>query len=125
MLTSKFYRQQKRPSGSHAKDAAALSSDIYLVSVAKPAGEVAKAMKHYPTVARSHNMVVTMANFVGPSDDFLSVGQSAAWNTRGELLAQIDAESEGIVVLDIQSGSAGVKLADATIHATDCEVKYR
>ncbi|MCP1338049.1 carbon-nitrogen hydrolase family protein [Idiomarina sp. M1R2S28] len=93
----------------HANDAAALSSDIYLASVAKPAGGVAKAMKHYPIVARSHNMFVIMANCVGPSDDFLSVGQSAVWNIRGEFLAQIDEESEGIVVLDTQSGSASVK----------------
>ncbi len=76
-------------------------------------------MKHYPIVARSHNMVVIMANFVGPSDDFLSVGQSAVWNTRGELIAQMDAESEGIVVLDTHSGSASVKkLANSAMLAT-------
>lgn len=62
----------------HANDAAALFSDMYLASVAKPVGGIAKAMKHYPIVARRHNMFVMMANCVGPSDDFLSVGQSAA-----------------------------------------------
>jgi len=103
----------------HANDAAALSSDIYLASVAKPVEGITKAMKHYPIVARSHNMFVIMANCVGPSDDFLSVGQSAAWNIRGELLVQIDAESEGLVVLDIHSGSACVKkLANQAMHAT-------
>ncbi|MCL7931592.1 hypothetical protein M8006_16675 [Halomonas sp. ATCHA] len=51
-----------------------------------------------------------MANCVGPSDDFISVGQSAAWNVRGELLAQMDAESEGLVVLDTVGGRASVKL---------------
>ncbi|MFW7344289.1 carbon-nitrogen hydrolase family protein, partial [Pollutimonas sp. H1-120] len=74
----------------HANDAAALFSDMYLASVAKPVGGIAKAMKHYPIVARRHNMFVMMANCVGPSDDFLSVGQSAAWNIRGELLTQLD-----------------------------------
>ncbi|MGQ7262686.1 carbon-nitrogen hydrolase family protein [Vreelandella sp. V005] len=93
----------------HANDAAALFSDIYLASVAKPIGGVAKAMKHYPIVARSHNMFVIMANCVGPSDDFLSVGQSAAWNIQGELLGQLDTESEGVIVLDMYSGSASVK----------------
>lgn len=76
-------------------------------------------MKHYPIVARRHNMFVMMANCVGPSDDFLSVGQSAAWNIRGELLTQLDAESEGVVVLDTHSGSASVKkLANQAMHAT-------
>ncbi len=92
----------------HADGAAALAADIYLASVAKPAGNLAKAMVHYPAVARMHNMFVIMANCVGPSDDFVSVGQSAAWNAHGKLLAQMDAESEGVVVLDTTSGTASV-----------------
>lgn len=103
----------------HANDAAVLLSDMYLCSVAKPVGGLAKAMKHYPIVAWRHNMFVVMANSVGPSDDFISVGQSAAWNIRGELLTQLDAESEGVVVLDTHSGSANVKkLANQAMHAT-------
>lgn len=39
-----------------------------------------------------------------------SLGQSAAWNVRGELLAQMDAESEGLVVLDTAGGRASVEL---------------
>jgi predicted amidohydrolase len=92
----------------HADGAAALAADVYLASVAKPARNLAKGMVHYPAVARRHNMLVMMVNCVGPSDDFVSVGQSAAWNTRGELLAQMDAESEGVVVLDTASGTANV-----------------
>jgi predicted amidohydrolase len=92
----------------HADSAAALAAAFYLASVAKPAGNVAKAMGHYPAVARRHQMHVIMANCVGPSQDFVSVGQSAAWNARGELLAQMDAVSEGVVVLDMASGAASV-----------------
>lgn len=96
----------------HADSAATLAADMYLASVAKPAGGLAKAMTHYPAVASKHNMLVIMANCVGPSDDFISVGQSAAWNGRGELLAQMGAESEGVVVLDTRNGSASVKTLD-------------
>jgi len=92
----------------HADSAAALAADVYLASVAKPANNLAKAMLHYPAVARRHNMHVIMADCVGPSDDFVCVGQSAAWDARGELLAQMDAVSEGVVVLDIASGTACV-----------------
>ncbi|NMF82959.1 carbon-nitrogen hydrolase family protein [Nodosilinea sp. P-1105] len=92
----------------HADSAAALSAEIYLASVAKPAGGLAKAMVHYPAVARKHNIFVIMANCIGPSDGFVGVGQSAAWNACGELLAQLDAESEGVVLLDIASGRASV-----------------
>lgn len=96
----------------HADRAATLSADMYLASVAKPVGGIAKAMTHYPAVASQHNMLVIMANCVGPSDDFISVGQSAAWNGCGELLAHMDAESEGVVVLDTRNGSASVKTLD-------------
>lgn len=92
----------------HADGAAALAADTYLASVAKPAGNLARAMEHYPAVARKHTMYVIMANCVGPSDDFISVGQSAAWNDRGELLARMDAGSEGLVVLDTSHGTASV-----------------
>lgn len=97
----------------HAERAATLGADTYLASVAKPAGALAKAMLHYSTVAREYNMHVLMANCVGPSDDFVSVGQSAVWNNRGELLAQMDTASEGMVMMDTVSGKAAVRaLAD-------------
>jgi len=94
----------------HAADAANFGADIYLASVAKPARAMAKALVHYPVIARKYNMKVIMANCVGPSDNFLSVGQSAAWNNRGDLLAQMGSESEGMVTLDTVTGRATVHL---------------
>lgn len=92
----------------HADGAAELNAQVYLASVAKPAGGLAKAMQHYPVVARRHGMFVIMANCVGQSDDFVSVGQSAAWNARGDLLVRMDAASEGLVLLDLARSGASV-----------------
>jgi predicted amidohydrolase len=92
---------------SHAEQAAHLGAGIYLASVAKPARGVERAYAHYPAVARRHHMTVLMSNCVGPCDNFVSVGQSAVWNSRGELLAQLDGEHEGIVLFDTSSGEAG------------------
>lgn len=92
----------------HAQAAANLGGDIYLASVAKPTRAMARAVLHYPAIAREHSMSVIMANCVGPSDNFVSVGQSAAWSARGELLAQMDSESEGIVMLDTAAGRAAI-----------------
>ena len=47
-----------------------------------------------------------LADYLGPSDNFISVGQSAVWNNRGELLAQMDSDSEGMVMVDIVEGKA-------------------
>lgn len=92
----------------HADDAAQRGASVYLASVAKPAHGLAKAMQHYPEVARAHRMCVLMAGSVGACDDFVSVGRSAAWNERGELLAQMDGESDGLVLLDLHTGLAAV-----------------
>jgi predicted amidohydrolase len=85
---------------SHAERAAELGADVYLASVAKSAGGVNKAFSHYPGVARRHAMTVLMANCVGPCDDFVAVGQSAVWSSRGELLTKLDSEHEGIALFD-------------------------
>ena len=85
---------------SHAIEAKRLGADVYLASVAKPRGGLAKAMLHYPAIARKHKMHVIMANCIGPNDNFMSVGQSAAWNSCGKLLEQMDRESEGILLMD-------------------------
>jgi len=91
---------------SHAENAAGLGADTYLASVAKPAGPMARAMLHYPAIARQHALYVIMADSVGPSDDFVSVGQSAAWDPAGNLLAQLDSDCEGILLVDITRGAA-------------------
>ena len=92
----------------HAEDAANMGADIYLASVAKPARVMAKAVLHYPAIARKHKLHVIMSDCVGPSDNFMSVGKSAAWNNRGELLAQMDCESEGIIILDTATDQASI-----------------
>lgn len=84
----------------HAESAVSAGANVYLASVAKSAAGVAKARLHYPAIAKRHGLTVLMANCIGPCDNFLSVGQSAVWNSRGELVGQLDAEHEGVLVVD-------------------------
>lgn len=84
----------------HSNRASACGATVYLASVAKPEGGIQKALVHYPEIAKRHNMAVLMANCVGPSDNFESVGQSGVWNNKGELLAQLDDHSEGLLTYD-------------------------
>lgn len=87
----------------HGASAAALGADIYLASVAKSAQGIEKANLHYPAIAQRHAMIVLMANCLGPCDDFLAAGQSAIWNARGEVLIRLDAEREGIALLNTET----------------------
>lgn len=93
---------------SHSENAADMGANVYLASVAKPSGGIAKAIEHYPEVARKHNMCVVMANCIGPCDNFISMGNSAAWDANGKLLAQMDSESEGVLIVDLESRNANV-----------------
>jgi predicted amidohydrolase len=93
---------------SHVDNAVNLGADVYLASVAKSTGGMVKAIVHYPTIARKHSMYVLMANCVGRCDSFVSVGQSAVWNSQGELLMQMNSESEGMVMVDTISGKASI-----------------
>jgi len=86
-----------------AENASANSANIYLTSVAKSAKGVEKANLHYPKIAQNLNLIVLMANSVGPADDFVSTGNSAVWNNEGKMLAQLDNTHEGIIIYDVES----------------------
>ncbi|BES73187.1 carbon-nitrogen hydrolase family protein [Marinobacter nanhaiticus D15-8W] len=90
----------------HAIQAAILGATIYLASVAKDAELMTRAMSHYPQIPKEHGMPVVLSNALGPCDDFVCAGQSAAWSSEGELLVQMDDRREGGVLLDTASGEA-------------------
>jgi predicted amidohydrolase len=92
----------------HSCEAAALHANVYLASVAKSAQGVDKAHPHYAAVAQKHHMTVIMSNCVGPCEDFEGAGHSAAWDAEGNLLAQMDSEREGIVLMDTKGKTARV-----------------
>jgi predicted amidohydrolase len=95
----------------HSDKAAGIGANVYLASVAKSAGGIEKAMQHYPETAKKHHMYVVMANCIGPCDDFMSVGESAAWDRNGKLLAQMEGNSEGILMVDVESDNAVIRKA--------------
>ncbi|MCW3121289.1 MAG: acyltransferase [Flavipsychrobacter sp.] len=84
----------------HAEQAHNSGAEIYFASVAKSAGGVAKAQKHYPVIAAQYSMPVLMANCVGYCDNFDSVGTSSVWTNKGVLAGHLDDKSEGLLIFD-------------------------
>lgn len=84
----------------HSENAKRLGTEIYVASVAKSQNGVNKGQQHYPDIASKFSMTVLMANCVGLCDNFESVGQSATWNSKGELIGQLNDTSEGILIFD-------------------------
>jgi predicted amidohydrolase len=87
----------------HAAKAAKANANVYLASVAKPAGGMKKAEVHYPQIAKQYVMPVLMSNCIGFCDNFESVGQTSVWDEHGNLKGQLNTTEEGILVYDLST----------------------
>ncbi len=84
----------------HFAQAVEQGARYYLASVAKDADGVERALKTMAGYAGSTQIPTLMVNAVGPAEGFDCVGQSAAWNERGELIARLGAE-EGLLTIEL------------------------
>jgi predicted amidohydrolase len=75
---------------------------IYIASVAKPQKGIKKAVSHFQKLSSEYQMPILMVNNVGYCDNFRSMGQSAVWNKKGNLIEQLDDTNQGMIVLDTQ-----------------------
>ncbi len=87
----------------HSENAKKLGADIYLASVAKPQNGIDKAFVHFPTIAQELKMPVLMSNCIGYCDNFQSAGQSAIWNSNGDLLEQLESNKEGMLIFNTET----------------------
>ncbi len=94
----------------HSEKAFKLGADIYVASVAKSENGIEKAFKHYPAIAKQYTMPVLMSNCVGFCDNFLSVGKSSVWTKKGELVGQLDDNTEGILIFDTETEEVNIKI---------------
>lgn len=92
----------------HAETAFRQGAEVYLCSVAKTAGGVERSHARLAEIARSRSAQVLMVNAVGMSGDGECAGGSAAWDRGGNLVARLDATSEGILLFDTSTGQAAV-----------------
>jgi predicted amidohydrolase len=91
---------------SHFERAINLGANIYVASVAKPQRGIEKAFEYFPSVAREHGIPVLMANSIGYCDTFMAVGQSAIWDSSGNLVDKLSTEQEGLLIFDSEEGRA-------------------
>jgi predicted amidohydrolase len=87
----------------HAVAAVQAGAQIYLVSVAKSAQGLSKAQAHYSQLVKDLSLDVVMANAVGPSDNFISVGGSAAW---GQCTQALGEEKDVLMCLELEPKSS-------------------
>lgn len=85
----------------HAANVHQGGADIYLVSEAKTVPGVQKAIETLTGTSARYGMAVLMSNCVGLCDNVVCGGRSAVWDNKGNLLSELEAEQEGILVLDL------------------------
>jgi predicted amidohydrolase len=88
----------------HAQQAADRGATFYLASMFAVPADLEAEAERLRSHARRHSMVVVMANFGGPTGGLASGGQSAIWDERGALLAQLPEAGAGVVVA-VEEGS--------------------
>ena len=85
----------------HAERTVQQGAEVYLNSVLS-AGGFDKDSGLLQSYARLYAMPTLMANYCGPSGGWKPVGKSAAWDARGELIAQAPEDCAALVIMDLQ-----------------------
>jgi predicted amidohydrolase len=86
----------------HPENAHKRETDIYIASIFFSPNGIPSAYRDLQNYAQKHEMNVLMSNFSGESWGFPSAGQSAFWNNKGELIAQMNDSDSGLLLVEKQ-----------------------
>lgn len=81
-------------------------AEIYVASVAKTAQGMESAKLRLSEISKQYSIPTLLVNSIGPQGGEDCAGGSAAWNDSGELLAKLDRDTTGILMLDTSSQTA-------------------
>jgi predicted amidohydrolase len=87
----------------HEEDAFNSGAAVYIASVAKFERGIDAATKRLSDIAKKHSTIVLMANCIGQSDGDICAGKSSVWSKEGKLIAQLNGQQEGIIIVDTDS----------------------
>lgn len=87
----------------HPENAKKSETDIYIASIFFSPNGIPNAYRDLQSYAEKHQMNVLMSNFSGESWGYPSGGQSAFWNKKGELIAQMNDSDSGLLLIENQN----------------------
>ena len=82
-----------------------MNANIYMASVLNSVNGVDADIEKLSKIASTYKMITFMSNYIGTSGGYECAGKSSIWNQEGELIAQFDSQTEGILVYDTLSKS--------------------
>ena len=86
----------------HSENAKKNKASIYIASIFFSPNGIPEAYRSLQTYATNHGMNVLMANFTSESYASPSGGQSAFWNNKGKLIAQMGDLDSGLLLIEQQ-----------------------
>lgn len=87
----------------HPENAKKKETDIYIASIFFSPNGIPNAYRDLQNYAKKHKMNVLMSNFSGESWGSPSAGQSAFWNSKGELVEQMNESDSGLLIVEKQN----------------------
>ena len=90
----------------HAEQAAASGASIYAAGVVKSKKSIENALNRMSVIAKTYSIPAILANSIGTTGGYDCPGKSSAWNSKGELVGQLNDTQQGILVFDIATGKA-------------------
>lgn len=84
----------------HAGYARQMNATAYMASVLNSINGVDADIEKLSRIASTNGMTTFMSNYIGESGGYECAGKSSVWNSKGELMAQLDDRTEGILFYD-------------------------
>ena len=87
----------------HSENAHANHANVYIASVMNSVSGVDNDLHKLSTIASKYHMNTFMANYVGPSGGYDCAGKTSVWNTKGELVGQLNQNDEGLLLFNTET----------------------
>lgn len=84
----------------HAAFATSNGAGVYMACTVNSFNGIDKDLNRLADIAGNYKIPVLMSNCIGVTGDYNCAGKTSAWNTEGKLIAQLDSEHEGLLIMD-------------------------
>ena len=87
----------------HAAFATDNGAGVYIACTVNSFNGIDKDLNRLAAVAGNYHIPVLMSNCIGVTGEYNCAGKTSAWNTEGNLIAQLDSEHEGLLIMNTET----------------------
>jgi predicted amidohydrolase len=87
----------------HAAFATGNGARVYIACTVNSFDGIDKDLNRLAVIAGNYRIPVLMSNCIGITGEYNCAGKTSAWNTEGNLLAQLDSTHEGLLIMNTET----------------------